>query len=345
MAFLLPLAVPFRLEAKARADLFEPWTKEAVYADWGEALVTLTAKCGRITGRVVSAESGDLLKIVALTSAVSTESLHWFSTQSLEGGRFDLLAPAGKVDLEAAAPGRERTAKPVSVAADEWVQGVEIALPLEPQALLSGRVVDDAGIAVAGARASLRAIVIQKVGGGTTLMNQDIGRVETDLEGKFVFSNLTPCGHLLSVSAEGFEPTGPIALEVAAEGAVLEVVLARAGHLLVRAVGPEGNVLGPARIVLRRGDGFALEAKQESWGLSLSRQRRNFRVHGAVPPTREVAETREGEAVPKLPNGCVAIPGVPPGEYEIVVEAPPLSGKMTVFVGIEGTTVAEVPCR
>ncbi len=343
--FVLPVGVPFRLEVKPVAVLFEPWFREWVYADSGEVLATLTAKCGRITGRVVAGESGVLLKGVALSWAVSSGGHNFTGVTRLEEGRLDVLAPAGEVRLEAAAPGRERVSKSVPVAAGESVQDVEFTLPRLPQVSLSGSVLDDTGAPVAGAKASLRTLVVQNVAGAKTTSRQDIGTVQADVAGKFQFSNLTPGSHLLSVRADGFEPTGSIALDVAAEGVEAEIVLSRAGALLVRAVDSDGRLLRPTRIVLGHADEVAIEAKHESGRLSVFREHRNSRAYGIVAATGEIGDYREREMAGRIPDRGDVISGVPPGEYDVLVEAPPLSGKTKVFVGAEGTTHLEVQCR
>ncbi|MCI0588132.1 MAG: carboxypeptidase-like regulatory domain-containing protein [Planctomycetes bacterium] len=325
--------------------LFEPWFREWIYADWGEVLATLTPKCGRISGRVVAAESGALLTGVALSWAVSAGGHTHTGVTGLEGGRLDVLAPAGEVRLEAAATGRERVREAVLVGAGEWVQDVEFALPRLAQISLSGRVLDDTGAPVPGARISLHTLVVQDLAGAKTTSLQDLGRVQADVGGKFQFSTLTPGEHQLNVHADGFEPTGSIALDVGTGGAEVEIVLARAGALLVRALDADGGLLEPTRIVLRQAGKVAIEAKRQSGRLSVTRERRNFRAHGIVAVNGEIGEYREGEMAGRYPDRGDVISGVPSGEYEVMVEVPPRSGEAKVFVSVEGMTVAEVRCK
>ncbi|MGH7149883.1 MAG: carboxypeptidase regulatory-like domain-containing protein [Planctomycetota bacterium] len=337
--------MPFRVDVTATPTLFEPWAREGVLADWGEVVATLTPKSGRISGRVLAAESGELLTGVALSWAVSAVGHIHTGVTRLEDGRLDVLAPAGEVRLEAAATGRERVGKEVPVSAGEWVQDVEFALPRLPQVSLSGRVLDETGVPVPGARLSLRTLVVQDLAGAKTTSLQDLGRLQSDVAGKFQYSNLTPGGHQLSVHADGFEPTGSIALEVAPEGAEVEIVLGRAGSLLLRAVDAEGRLLEPTRIVLWQAGKVAIEAKRQSGRLSVTRERRSFRAHGIVAARGEIGDHREGEMAGKYPDGGDVISGVPPGEYEVMIEAPPRSGESKVFVGAEGTIFVEVRCR
>ena len=336
----LPISVPFRLEVNAWPSHFEPWAREWILADWGEIVARLTAKCGRITGRVTAADSGDPLDAATVSFSISSEGHVSSGMPLVQNGMVDFLVPSGVVHVEASAPGHERLSQSVPISPGEWAQ-VEFPLQSKPQAGLSGRVVESGGYPVAGARVSLAYIAMLRAG-TRSWARQDIGVIETDVDGGFHYSNLGPGEHVLSVKAEGFEPTGSIPLDISLEGDEVEISLARAGTLRLRAVDAAGNELEPLRVILRQGNEIAVEVMLEPWGLTILRGDRSFRVYGAIPATGIASEYRETEKAKKDSEGFYVIEGVLPGEYELLLSREELKGQAIVSVANGKTSVAEV---
>jgi hypothetical protein len=241
MEFHLPGANRLRVEASSRRGLFEPEAVEPVYADWGTVILRPKPTCGRVSGGIVAAESRTPVTEGWLAWSAGTDAAGTRRLVPLSGGgRFDLLAPAGPVELEVLAPRREPIRRTVEVGVGEWLSDLELPVPARVDASIDGRVFDDLGRPVEGAEVSLERA--WRVRSAETLLTRSlVARAATDGEGRFGPIRTGSGEHLLEARMEGLPPSGLLPVRLGEGTAVVEVFLRRTGSLRVRAALP-----GPA---------------------------------------------------------------------------------------------------
>lgn len=151
------------------------------------------------------------------------------TTFSDADGRYELKVPGPPYPLLVQKTGyRERFLDAYVV---EGTPRTELDLELLPGAVFTGRVVDEAGTPIAGAK-----VAASGLARGT----------ETDAAGQFVFGGAAPDNNQgLTVTKAGFQPTSTVAW---AGGAPLEIVLRPGLVLTVRVVDDRGEGLAGVRV-------------------------------------------------------------------------------------------------
>lgn len=154
------------------------------------------------------------------------------ATFSDADGRYELKVTGPPYPLLVQKTGyRERVFDAYTV---EGLQRNELDIELLPGAAFRGRVVDEAGHAIAGAR-----VTSMGLARGT----------ETDAAGQFVFGGAAPDqNHGITVTKPGFQPTTTVA---SPGGEPLHIVLRPGLTLTVRVVGDRGEALAGVRVGVR----------------------------------------------------------------------------------------------
>jgi hypothetical protein len=341
----LPVGVAHRIEARGDDLLFEPVSVEPVFAEDGEVRVRLPAKGGRISGRILAAEGREPLDGAGLVAMVPREGeTHSLTRNSLPGGVFDFLMTAGEVELHASAPEREARVAALLVRPGDWIRDVEIALPLAESFSLAGRVLDDGGAPVAGARVVLASLTATQRGGNTVEILDDAAEATTDAAGRFRIDGLSSAEQVAEVRARGCEPTGRFSLALIGGENDVEVVLLRGGRLRLRALLPAGSAAERTEATLRRDGADLLRASFGGPAVGhVFRDRRHFRVYG-VPSRESPFPSKSFEWMsPRDGEGYETIEGVAPGRYELLLEAGAFEGRSEVFVVAGETATVDVP--
>jgi protocatechuate 3,4-dioxygenase beta subunit len=233
-----------------------------------------------IEGRVTDGRGAPLPGTRVSISSLTTERRREPAVSDADG-RFRLggLAPGGRFDLTVFHPGHLPHEAP----------GVEAPLPeplritLRPARSLAGRVVDDAGKPIPGVRISLVETRELRMAGGAQGGSSSRSAGETDAEGRFLATHLTPGTVHLSFVASGFRGKVLRGLSIPEEEdpAPVEVVLETGAVLSGRVVDSRGRPAAGLRVLvhpLEPNEGMALsgaEADTEADG--------GFRIAGLAP--------------------------------------------------------------
>ncbi|HKB16887.1 MAG TPA: carboxypeptidase-like regulatory domain-containing protein, partial [Planctomycetota bacterium] len=346
----VPRGETLRVEAKSDA-LFMPGVLEPVLADREEVTLVLPLKGGRLTGRVVASETGRAEPDALLSYVTGDDASNLAGRAPLSSdGTFDVLVPDGTVQL--LATGRRRGTAEVcqDLRPGDWKTGIEIALPRPTSASLSGRVTDDLGSPVPGARVRLDAVGKQE-GEAIRVQGYAVGEIAADADGRFAFLEAGAGAHDLSISASGLESTGSIRIQLAEGSNSVEVALARAGRLRVRAVLPDGSAVANGEILVsRRGKRVAILPIFQSFKNRTAFEARRpsavvfsgaYRVAGVQVEESELPSRGEAPGGPDG-EGYRIFEGLAWGEYDVSVDADGSSGRRSVHLDPGGTTSIEI---
>lgn len=298
---------------------------------------------GVIRGRVVALETGLALRraMVHLFGAgqprrAITDGEGAFSFEQLPAGRYQLRASKVRyVDTPHGARRPGRPGRPLTLADGQTVESV-LALP--PAGVIAGRVVDDVGEPVAGAR--VMPMRFRTLNGERQLAMAGAPRV-TDDAGAFRLYGLAPGKYYLSAAAEefqrfggdvvdpdptGFAPTYYPGTPVAAEAQPIEVVaggdvFADVQLVLARLTTVTGMVVSQAGAPAT--GGFVMVRTDSGRGGGIS----------------------GGSGNMIKPDGTFRLQGLPPGEYSLVAQ--PSFGETSMSEGFPGgrrprTATAEI---
>jgi len=323
----LPMGIAHRIEASQGSSgfrgLFDPASLDPAYSDWREVTLRLGANCARVSGRVVAAETREVLDGVGLSLFTSDRSL---TAQFGLPGDFDLVTPPGGVDLTASAPGRQSESRSLQLARGEWVRDLEIPLRVVAGVALVGKVTDREGAPIAGARVTFAFAVPHRIGERTTEMfTAPTGETRTDRGGGFAFRDVPLGRNAIEVSAEGYEPSGAAAFRIERDGEEIEVILACGGRVRIRGVDRTGSVVSLREVVFEQDGAEILRADRGN----VQRKSRTSSITGTA--------TVEGPwgGVPERPvfeEGFLVVEGVPPGMYNVAASAEGREGTASVVV-------------
>ena len=347
---LVPPGEPLRIEARSDAFFF-PGSLEAVLPEREEVTLSLALKGGRLSGRVVASETGrpDPNALLSYVTGDDASNLAGRATLS-SNGTFDFLVPDGSVQL--LATGRRRGTAEIceDLRPGEWRSGIDIALPRPTVAALSGRVTDDLGTPVPGARIRLDAVGVTE-GEAIRVQGYSVGEVATDGDGRFSFREGGAGAHDLSISASGLEPTGNLRIHLEEGSNAIEVALARAGRLRIRALLPDGSAMANGEILLSRGGKpvaiLPLFQSRRNRNAFDQTRPRPVVLSGAYRVTGVQVEETEIASRPEVPTAADAegyhvFEGLAWGEYDVSVDSDASSGRRSVHVDPGGTTSVEV---
>jgi len=356
----LPIGTPHRVDVELRnSQLYGPGSYEPAYSGGGPIAIELPLRGGRISGRVVAAESGSPPEDPSLSRSASGDHGGSAGVTSLgDDGGFDFLTTAGEVELTGVATGRSRRTILLSLGPGEWIADVEIPLARVASVPLRGRVVDDTGVSVHGAIARVSIFRSQGTeGAGRIRLFHSALERSTDAEGGFHLDLSPEEDATLDVRAPGYEPTAPVAIDLSAAACEVEIELARAGAIRVRGALQDGSPWTPAHIALVREGATILEATLRRDRMAAAkgarfagrahvlRRLRSSRAFGAV------REERKGEGIAPDPApdldefGFATIEGIVPGELRVFLRDGTLEGKAAAFVVAGETATIEVPLR
>ncbi|HKB15406.1 MAG TPA: carboxypeptidase-like regulatory domain-containing protein, partial [Planctomycetota bacterium] len=214
IALHVPPGEPLRIGAKSDGFFF-PGSLESILPDRKEVTVVLALKGGRVSGRVLASETGrpDPDAILCWVTGDDASNLAGRAPLSSDGS-FDLLVPDGTVQLVATARRRGAAEVCQDLRPGDWRSGIELALPKPRLASLTGRVTDDLGTPVRGAKVRLDAVQ-KREGNAIRVQGYCVGEVAGDEDGRFSFQKAGAGAHDLSASASGLEPTGSIRIQLA----------------------------------------------------------------------------------------------------------------------------------
>ncbi|MCI0587682.1 MAG: carboxypeptidase-like regulatory domain-containing protein [Planctomycetes bacterium] len=346
----VPAGEPLRIEARSDAYFF-PGSLEPVLPERKEVTLALALKGGRLSGRVVASETGrpDPGALLSYVTGDDASNLAGRVTLSSKG-TFDFLVPDGSVQL--LATGRRRGTAEIceDLRPGEWRSGIDIALPRPTVAALSGRVTDDLGSPTPRAKVRLDAVGVTE-GEAIRVQGYSVGEVATDGGGRFSFREGGAGAHNLTISASGLEPTGNLRITLEEGSNSVEVVLARAGRLRVRALLPDGNRLTTGEILVSRGGKpvAIFPVFQSFKKLSAIEQRRPspvvfsgaYRISGLQVEEAKVPSRGEAPAGPD-DEGYHVFEGLAWGDYDVSVDSDASSGRRSVHLDPGGTTSVEV---
>ena len=344
LAYQLPLGVAYRVEASANPLLFEAVSQEPVFVESGEITLQLPAKGTRLSGRVVAAESGEPLDGAGLIAmVVGEEDTYALTREILPEGAFDFLMTAGQVELRTSAAGREPEVASLLLVAGDWISNLEIRLSRAATYALAGRVVDETGRPVGGAEVVSASLSTSERGGNTVEILDDARETATDREGRFRVDGLSHGDQLVRVAAVGFEPTERFATTLQPGENEVEVVLARAGRIRVRAFAFGGPPVAAGTIRVRQGKEDVLRlVLAPGGGARVDRVKSRAKVFGIPIRPSDFPEKHPEFTRATREDGWITVEGVAPGSHEVFVEAGPLEGRGSVFVVAGETATAEV---
>jgi hypothetical protein len=331
---LLAPGVPYRLEVYGSP--FDPVAVEPVYSDSAEVTVRLVANRGRISGRIVCAETSEPITHFALSWRLPNGHGGGGTGGSGEGEFDDLLEP-GEGTLTVTAAGYATGARSLRLAAGEWIRNLVISLAPLACTSLMGRVVDVGGYPVAGAEVSLSALIpygeqIWETSEGS------VGEATTDESGAFRFHRVPLGGAVIHARKDGYEPTADIPFQIRGDGEALEVVLARGGRLRIRGIARDGSRRTPGMVRLRRDGALVLRAAPDG----VEREVRNSSLRGTERNEFYEVWTSRSDRATVDDDGFLVIDGVPIGDLRVTAVADGLEGRATVWVVAGETLDVEV---
>ncbi len=344
---LVPPGKPLRIEARSD-EFFLPGVVELDLPEREEVTLVLAMKGGRLSGRIVASETGrpDSTARLGYWTGEEDDPDAGSATLSPEG-EFDFLVPDGTVRLVATARRRGTAEVCQDLRPGEWRSGIEVALPRATLASLSGRVTDDLGMPVPGAQVRLDA-VHKRESGITTVQGYLVGEVVADGGGRFLLGEAGKGAHALSVSASGLEPTGCVRVHLEEGSNAVDVALARAGTLRVRALLPDGSPMATGEILVSRGaiqvavvHVFRRHAWREGSGLTSVVLSGAYRISGLRVEEGRVPFPLRSAAVPDS-EGYHILEGLAWGEYQVNVDSDASSGRRSVHLDPGGTTSVEI---
>ncbi|MCP4662086.1 MAG: carboxypeptidase regulatory-like domain-containing protein, partial [bacterium] len=251
-----------RVDIEAQKKGFSPLTVRGVEVPAGKAPVDLgTLILGpgvMLRGLVV--DTGDEPVAGAEVRVAEDDGRRAsFVLRRLEGDQpRTATGPDGRFRIEDLEPGRKfhllfRRAGylPARVLGVEAPNSEPVVAVLEPASTLSGRVVDEDGAAIAGARVSVRGQDPPTGTVGVELRHRDVSRtVTTDQKGDFVIAELPPGKVEIEAAAAGFQPAPPQYVGIPAATSLdnLRFVLERGAVVEGRVSTAEGEPVAGARI-------------------------------------------------------------------------------------------------
>lgn len=281
-----------------------------------------------VRGRVVALETGLPLRRARVSlygegqpRTTTTDAEGAFTFDQLPAGRYQVRASkTGYVDTPNGARRPGGPGRPLDVADGRTIESLTLALP--PAGVIAGRVLDDVGDPVAGAR-----VVVMRyrtVNGERQLTTAGSPRVTDDI-GSFRLYGLTPGKYYVSAVAEesrlfnsdavdadptGFAPTYYPNTPVAAEAQPIEVaggaeVFADVQLALARLTTVTGIVVSPAGAPAT--GGYVMVTTGARRGGMMS--------------------SRPGGTI--KPDGTFRVQGLPPGEYSLLTQ--PSFGEPPLF--------------
>ncbi|MCI0587683.1 MAG: carboxypeptidase regulatory-like domain-containing protein [Planctomycetes bacterium] len=343
----VPRGVALRIEASCE-PLFHDGVEEPVLAEAGQVAISLQLKGARVSGRIVAAESG--APVPHAVFDYTRDGPHYVRSHSSRvaaDGTFDLVVPSGGAHLTAGAPGRETVDWREMLREGEWRDGLLVALVRGVACSLSGRVVDEDGRLVPGARVLVRALPREDRISWIPDPLEGPREFLADGEGRFKVEDADVGKHRLLVTASGFESAGPDTVVFARGENEATIVLARAGRLRVRGVLPDGSPLLEGQIVLQRAGRIVGSATLHRAGIvspGFSGRSMRARIEGIrVLERQETGEIDGRRLSGPDEHGYHTIEGIAWGEYEVLALAGPLEGRAGVALRAGETTSVEIP--
>ena len=181
-----------------------------------------------IRGRVVAAETGRPLTLATITASapelsearsISTNSEGRYELRNLPAGRYTLsIAHSGYLRLQYGQRRPLELGKPIDVAEAAIVDNIDFVLPR--MSVISGRVTDELGEPMAGAR--INVMLPKQYGDGRPMPPIGIGFVSTDDSGTYRLTGLSPGSYVVmsdmtnaifassdagAMKSEGYAPT------------------------------------------------------------------------------------------------------------------------------------------
>jgi hypothetical protein len=255
-------------------DMGAPLAEAEAAADAEELDLAVRGGSG-IEGRVVDARSGAPIESFAVVPLRDPSPLAPLDSGGVlrrdPEGRFEIPVRGGGAWYVAAeAPGHARAvAGPFELGRDEWRRGVELALP--QATLLLGRVLDEQGVPVGGARILVRELGQAQTGAARAEAGPVRARAaRSEADGSFLVPDLAAGSVHLEVRHEEFAPlaSGPHPLpegttfripdlQLVRGGSIRGMVRTRAGSpdaLALVSIVPEG-IVGESAVVPTDGQG------------------------------------------------------------------------------------------
>lgn len=206
---------------------YAPKTESGVVAGARDVRIALQ-RLAHVKGRAVDRATGAALtdfdvEVVASMMMGMEQVLRSERVREATDGRFGLPVSAGRANLRVSAPGHGRTSVPLLVDAGAAVDLGDIGLDLS--AFVAGKVIDDLGEPVAGARVQVKrgGIMDQEIfavmSGATT------GHATSDADGRFRLEDVTPGRLRLRATRAGFAAGDSVRVEVEAGKASEDVVI------------------------------------------------------------------------------------------------------------------------
>lgn len=201
------------------------WLSPCVVTQPSSALIRIVVPAeGRVRGKV---QFADGRPAAAFTIALGNTSPRPIATQD---GTFTVAAPAGKYALTVAGPGFVTSGHDVTVAeGSDTDVGI---LAVSAGRSISGRVLDETGMPVAGATVAAGALLS---GGGAELylQHESIAArdTQTDADGRFVLSGLPPASLTILAGKTNVGRSSSVQLPPGPDSVTLDLVLAATSGL------------------------------------------------------------------------------------------------------------------
>ncbi|HEX6862144.1 MAG TPA: carboxypeptidase-like regulatory domain-containing protein, partial [Thermoanaerobaculia bacterium] len=260
--FEAPALPPGGLDLLVRKSGFAPVLVRAVQVPRGEGpfdLGTIILEPsveirGKVTGRdgkpVAGAEVHATRELRRVKAAAENGALERKPEAVTDAeGRFAVndLRRGDRLDLWV----RARGFLPAEVEGVAAPNAKQVAVVLDPATRVSGRVLDAAGLPVAGAGLNLSTETVAEEKGLLRQARREDTAATSDEEGRFTFEDVRPGRAELQATAAGFQPAEPQDLEVPAGKGLenLKVVMERGAVVEGRVLTTAGEPVGDARVL------------------------------------------------------------------------------------------------
>lgn len=276
----------------------------------------------RLTGRVVSAENGRPLRRAVVrvfsaelreTRSVSTEADGRWEIKELPAGKYTInVEKGGYVPLSYGQRRPFEQGRPVEVAEGQSSEGLEISLP--KGGVMTGRVVDEFGEPVAGARVAAMRLRFMNAQRRLMAVTGQGGSDTTDDVGQYRLHGLSPGDYYVSAAM-----TVPLSLDVSADRTGYAgtyypgtPVAAEAQRVSV-SVGQETSeinfALTPTRVAKLSGTAISSTGKPVANAMVMLMSTGVAAMGAGGSPLMGAAMTR--------PDGTFVLSNVPPGDYSL----------------------------
>ncbi len=342
---LVPPGAPLRVAAFSD-PLFEAAALEPITSTDGPVTLVLRPRGARIGGRVIAEETEAPVGGAWITFESGGSRPHVGVASASENGEFDLFVLPGRLRLIANASGREPAERVETMEEGEWRTGLTLVLPAAPKAWILGRVIDDDGAAIPGARVRVSLLLDPRLDSEDDTSRGILGEVAADAQGRFRYeSHAGP--HRLTATSAGFATVDPTSVVLEAGENEATLVLPRSSRLRIRAWRPDGSICTEGNVTLLRNGREVVSPRLPragGWMAETGSFRRPPNLRR--PPDKNLAG-RPGEWLRPLPplgpEGFLEIETLAGGSYEVRVQASPeLSGRARVLVPSGETASVDV---